>query len=95
MIGMGLVALLANLASAGLLMRYRHEDINMRAMWMCTRNDAIGNAATVGAGFLVFSFGVPWPDWIVGALVALLFGYTAIGVLREAGGCCNSRKGRE
>lgn len=73
MVGMGGVALLANLASVGLLMRYRHEDINMRAMWLCTRNDAIGNAATIGAGVLVLVFGVPWPDWIVGA-----FGGTAI-----------------
>lgn len=84
MIGMGLVALLANLASAGLLIRYRDQDINMRAMWMCTRNDAVGNAATIGAGFLVLAFKTPWPDWIVGALVALLFAYSAIGVLREA-----------
>ena len=86
MIGMGFIALLANLASAGLLMRYRHQDINMRAMWLCTRNDAIGNAATVVAGGLVLVFNVPWPDWIVGALVALLFGYTAVGILREASG---------
>ncbi len=86
MISMGFVAMLANLGVAGLLMRYRHQDINMRAMWMCTRNDAIGNAATIGAGVLVLIFGVPWPDWVVGALVALLFAYTAIGVLREAWG---------
>lgn len=86
MIGMGCVALIANLGSAGLLMRYRHQDINMRAMWLCTRNDAIGNAATAGAGVLVLVFGVPWPDWVVGALVALLFAYTAIGVLRDVWG---------
>ncbi|MGN8157985.1 cation transporter [Salinisphaera sp. SWV1] len=84
MVGMGAVALVANLAAAGLLLRYRHEDINMRAMWLCTRNDAIGNAATIGAGVLVLVVGVPWPDWIVGALVVLLFAYTAIGMLREA-----------
>jgi cation diffusion facilitator family transporter len=84
MIGMGCVALFANLIAAGLLMRYRHQDINMRAMWMCTRNDAIGNLATMGAGILVLILGVPWPDWIIGALITLLFACTAIGVLREA-----------
>ncbi|MDA3922289.1 MAG: cation transporter [Salinisphaera sp.] len=84
MIGMGLIALIANLVSAGLLMRYRRDDISMRALWLCTRNDAIGNAATIGAGALVMAFGLPYPDWIVGALVALLFAWTAIGVLREA-----------
>lgn len=86
MMGVGAVALAANAGCGALLMRFRREDINMRAVWLCTRNDAIGNAATLAAGAAVMVWGLPWPDWIVGALIALLFIRTSIGVMREAWG---------
>lgn len=86
MIVVGAIALTANAGSAALLMRFRREDINMRAVWLCTRNDAIGNAATLAAGAAVLAWGVPWPDWIVGALIALLFIRTSVGVIRDARG---------
>lgn len=84
MIVVGLFALAANAGSAMLLMSFRRQDINMRAVWVCTRNDAIGNAVTVAAGAMVLAWGLPWPDWIVGALIALLFAGTSIGVMRDA-----------
>lgn len=84
MIGVGAAALVANVTSGVLLMRFRDDDINMRAVWLCTRNDAIGNAATLVAGAAVMAWGLPWPDWLVGALIAGLFVRTSVGVMREA-----------
>lgn len=86
MMAVGGVAMAANVANGLLLMRYRHRDVNMRAIWLCTRNDAIGNAATLAAGACVLAVGIGWPDWIVGALIALLFVRTSLGLLRETWG---------
>ena len=44
----GTLALLANLAVAVLLYAWRDGDANMRSVWLCTRNDAIGNVAVMG-----------------------------------------------
>lgn len=86
MMAVGGVALTANVANGLLVMRYRHHDVNMRAIWLCTRNDAVGNAATLAAGACVLAVGVGWPDWIVGALIAMLFIRTSLGLLRETWG---------
>ena len=84
MIMVSAVALAANALCTLLLMRFRHEGINMRAVWLCTRNDAIGNAATVLAGCIVLALNVAWPDWVAGGLIAALFIGTSLGVMREA-----------
>jgi len=84
MVSVGAVALAANITCALLLMQFRDQDINMRAVWLCTRNDAIGNAATLVAGGIVFGTGFAWPDWLVGGLIAFLFIRTSIRVMREA-----------
>lgn len=78
------LALAVNLLCAGLLMGYRHQDINMRSLWLCTRNDAVGNAATIAAGGLVTALAAAWPDWLLGGLLAVLLLRTAVGVMREA-----------
>lgn len=83
MLVVGGAALTANLGIAFLLMRFRSQDVNMRALWLCTRNDAIGNAATLAAGAIVLCTGIPWPDWVVGALIAILFIRTSVGLMRE------------
>lgn len=87
----GAVALAANMICAVSLMRFRDEDINMRAVWLCTRNDAVGNAATLAAGAIVLAWGFPWPDWLVGALIALLFIRTSVGLLHESWGQIQTR----
>lgn len=84
MLVVGAMALAANMSCAWLLMRFRHEDISMRALWLCTRNDAIGNAATVVAGVIVLAGGWAWPDWLVGALIACLFIRTSVGLMRDS-----------
>ena len=70
---MGAVALLAlsvNLAVAALLFRYRGGDSNARSVWLCSRNDAIGNIAVMGAAAGVFASASRWPDLIVATLIA-------------------------
>ena len=58
----GTIALLANLGVAALLFAYRAGNSNMRSVWLCTRNDAIGNIAVLIAAVGVFGGGSAWPD---------------------------------
>ena len=68
----GLLALLANAGVALMLYRYRGGDANMRSVWICSRNDAIGNLAVLLAAAGVFGTGTGWPDVIVAAIMARL-----------------------
>lgn len=80
----GLLALLANLSVAVLLYAWRDGDANMRSVWLCTRNDAIGNVAVLVAAAGVFGTGSGWPDWGVAALMGTLALSAARTVIRQA-----------
>lgn len=80
----GTLALVANLASVVILMRYRDGDANVRSVWLCSRNDAIGNVAVIGAAIMVGVTASPWPDLMVAALMATLFLKSAAAILRQA-----------
>ncbi len=82
----GTLALLANLGVAVLLYAYREGDSNMRSVWLCTRNDAIGNLAVLAAALGVFGTGSAWPDLIVASIMAVLAISGAVQVLRQADG---------
>ncbi len=69
----GALALTANLASVLILIRWRNGDANVRSVWLCSRNDAIGNVAVMGAGAAVWASGTAWPDLIVAIALAGLF----------------------
>jgi Co/Zn/Cd efflux system component len=84
---MGIVGALAfavNLGVAALLYRWREGDSNMRAVWICTRNDAIGNLAVLVAAAGVFGSGTGWPDYIVAATMSGLALVGAFQVARQA-----------
>jgi Co/Zn/Cd efflux system component len=66
------LALAANGAVALLLYAFRHGDANMRSVWLCTRNDMIGNAAVLLAAAGVFGTGAAWPDIAVACVMAVL-----------------------
>lgn len=80
----GVMALVANLASVLILMRYRDGDANVRSVWLCSRNDAIGNVAVIGAAVLVAFTASPWPDLMVAALMAGLFLKSSVSIIRQA-----------
>ncbi len=82
----GLAALAANMGSAALLFRYRDGDANMRSVWICSRNDAIGNVAVLGAALGVFGTGRAWPDLVVAAIMASLAIWGSIEVFGQARG---------
>ncbi|WP_439150427.1 cation transporter [Sulfitobacter sp.] len=69
----GLLALAANLASVFLLMRYKDGDANVRSVWLCSRNDAIGNVAVMVASVAVWLTATAWPDLVVAIFMAGLF----------------------
>ena len=82
----GSAALLANLASFGLLWAYREGDANMRSAWVCTRNDVLGNLAVLLAALGVFGTGAGWPDLMVASIMAVLALQGATIVIRHAVG---------
>jgi Co/Zn/Cd efflux system component len=68
----GVIALAANAGVALMLYRFRTGDSNMRSVWICSRNDAIGNLAVIAAAAGVFGTGTGWPDLIVAPIMASL-----------------------
>jgi Co/Zn/Cd efflux system component len=82
--GVGMLAFAANVASVLLLLRYREGDANVRSVWLCSRNDALGNLAVVVAASGVIATGTGWPDLLVAAVMASLFLYSAISIVRQA-----------
>ncbi len=69
----GIMALATNLGSVLLLRRYKDGDANVRSVWLCSRNDAIGNVAVMGASLMVFFTNSAWPDILVAIAMAGLF----------------------
>lgn len=80
----GVIALVANLACAAMLWRYREGDANRRSVWICSRNDAIGNIAVVAAALGVFGTGTGWPDIAVAAIMAALALSGGWQIIRQA-----------
>jgi Co/Zn/Cd efflux system component len=80
----GALALAANTGVAIMLFRFRTGDANMRSVWICSRNDAIGNIAVIAAALGVFGTGTAWPDLIVAAILALLGISGGIQIVRQA-----------
>lgn len=82
----GVIALVANLACAAMLWRHREGDANRRSVWICSRNDAIGNIAVVAAALGVFGTGTGWPDIAVAAIMAALALSGGWQIIRQACG---------
>ena len=80
----GFLALLTNLASVLLLVRYKDGDANVRSVWLCSRNDAIGNVAVMIAALGVWGTATGWPDLIVATIMAGLFLSSAFQIVRQA-----------
>jgi Co/Zn/Cd efflux system component len=88
----GALALAADVGSALPLYRSRDGDVNVRSVWLCSRNVAIGNLAVVGAAGLVAPSGSGWLDVMVAAAMACLFLSAALQIVRQAlGRACSGR----
>jgi Co/Zn/Cd efflux system component len=84
MSGVGLLALVANGSVLLFLWRHRADDLNMRSVWLCSRNDVVANAAVLIAALGVAGTGSVWPDIGVGLGIAALFITSAVGIIRAA-----------
>ncbi|WP_439522279.1 cation diffusion facilitator family transporter [Marivita sp.] len=80
----GVLALVTNLVSVMLLVRYKDGDANVRSVWLCSRNDAIGNLAVMVAALGVWGTASGWPDLVVAAIMAGLFLSSAWQITRQA-----------
>ncbi len=80
----GFLALAANLACVLLLLRFRHGEANVRSVWLCSRNDAIGNVAVILAASGVWASGTAWPDLVVATAMASLFLWSATLITLQA-----------
>lgn len=80
----GFAALAANVASVLILMRWKDGDSNVRSVWLCSRNDAIGNVAVMGAAVMVAWLGSGWPDLVVAVAMAGLFLSSSVQILKRA-----------
>ena len=82
--GFAIVAFFVNVLAAVVLIPHRKGDANMRAVWLFSRNDAIGNLAVVAAAALVWWLNNPWPDLLMAFVVAALFLHSAWLIIRDA-----------
>jgi Co/Zn/Cd efflux system component len=80
----GLLALMANLGSVLLLRPYKDGDANVRSVWLCSRNDAIGNIIVMFAALAVWATATAWPDLLVAAIMAGIFLTSSVQILRQA-----------
>jgi Co/Zn/Cd efflux system component len=80
----GVLALAANLLSVLILLGYRNGDANVRSVWLCSRNDAIGNVAVMAAAAGVYLSATAWPDLAVAALMAGLFLRSSTQIIGQA-----------
>ena len=82
----GFLALVANVTSVVLLAKYKDGDANVRSVWLCSRNDALGNVAVMIAALAVWWTASKWPDLIVAAIMAGLFLWSSAQILRQSVG---------
>ena len=80
----GLLALNMNVVCLYLLTRHKEDDINMRSVWVCSRNDIVANCSVLLAAGAVLLTKSPIPDMIVGVGLSILFTRSALGILRDA-----------
>lgn len=84
MMGMGSVALAANVICLMLIQKHRHDDVNMRASWIFSSNDVIANAGVIVSGALVGWLNARWPDMVIGCIIVVIVLRGAHMILKDA-----------
>ena len=78
------LALIVNLSCFIILFQFRRGDVNLRASWICSRNDMLANCGVIVAALLVPVFNSAWPDWLIAAAIALVVLQSASKIIKEA-----------
>lgn len=84
MMGIGLLALVANVSCLALLAGHRKGEVHMRASWIFSKNDVVANTGIILAGILVYFTGTRWPDLVIGLLIIAFVVNGGIQILRES-----------
>lgn len=84
MIGVGIVALAANVACLVLIARRRGDGVHMRASYLCSQADVVANLGVLASGVLVLATGSRIPDLLIGAAIAAVVIRASVAILREA-----------
>jgi len=84
MIGVGTIALIANLVCLKLIYKHRTGEVHMRASWIFSKNDVIANTGVIAGGVLVSVTGSPYPDLMIGLVIASIVIRGGIQILRES-----------
>lgn len=78
------LALVVNIACFALLYSHRNGDINIRASWICSRNDMLMNSGVIVSAVLVAQFNAAWPDLLIATIIAVVVLRSAIRIIRDA-----------
>ncbi|MDX8410269.1 MAG: cation transporter [Mariprofundaceae bacterium] len=84
MVAVGFVALAANVSCLLLIAKYRAGEVHMHASWIFSRNDVIANIGVILAGVLVFSFGSPLPDLVIGLVISMIVMKGGVAIVKDA-----------
>lgn len=84
MFSIALLALAVNIISFVFLYQHRKGDVNLKASWICSRNDMFANVGVLISAGLVGWLDAPWPDWLVGGLIAAIVLHSSFGIIQEA-----------
>ena len=84
MLWVALLALSVNIACFALLYSSRNGDINIRASWICSRNDMIMNGGVILSALLVAKLNMAWPDLVIATVIALIVLRSAIRIIHDA-----------
>jgi len=84
MVTIGLFALIINMICFAMLYQFRKGDVNLKASWVCSRNDMLANIGVLISAVLVSKLEAAWPDWVIGALIALVVIHSSKVIIGEA-----------
>jgi len=84
MFSIGLMALIVNMICFGALYQFRQGDVNLKASWICSRNDMLANIGILISAFLVGRLNSAWPDWLIGGVIATIVIHSSLAIIREA-----------
>tara|TARA_R110002167_G_scaffold43085_6_gene130481 strand:- start:148 stop:762 length:615 start_codon:yes stop_codon:yes gene_type:complete len=84
MMGMGFIALIANVICLIIIRKHKNDEVHMRASWIFSANDVIANTGVILAGALVYWLDARWPDLVIGFVVAMVVIKGAFMILKDA-----------